>query len=112
MGIERHRRDHAHCDTQHECHNGWSEIELHQVAELYQHHEEREQHDIHYAPLAGILHDAIRQRLVPSLEQAQQAEFEQHDNLDQGKDDREHEHDDPDEPVAVPQEIDRPEQQA
>ena len=75
------------------------------VAKFDQHHQKRQQHHIHHAPLADMFHDVQRRRLMPLMQEFEQTEFQQQHNFRQRKNDRKQQHDSTDQPVTVFQEV-------
>ena len=78
---------------------------MNKVAKFDQHHQKRQQHHIHHAPLADVFHDVQCRGFVPLMQEFEQAEFEQQHNLCQRKNDRKQQYDPTNQPVTMFQEF-------
>jgi len=110
--VKQERCEHAHRHTQYERDDRWPELKFDHRSELHQHDHERQEHDIHHAPLSDMLHDAISNGFVPFVKDAEQAQFDEQYEFDQRKHDREEQHDSANKPAAVLHEFERAHQDA
>ena len=112
MRIERKRSNHAHRHAERERDHGGAELKVDEVSELDQHDQEGEQHDVHHAPFAEMLHEPKREGLVVAIEDLEPTQFNQQNDLGERKDDGKKKHDGTHEIASVMEQFDRATQNA